>query len=238
MNFAQIKGMLRTLSGRYDLVDDDPAKTIDTIINSASRFLDRISENQKSYGVHFVAMLTDAFKVSIPYCRSIKEVWIASTTARWQLDKKPVQDIIVEYLSSNDEVESGTSTYYAPTVTRKIPEDANLTSFSTYMTYMDTSVDIDHEHNAIVVVPPTDEDVMVEVRGLFYSKAFSDDDDENYWSVNHPTLLVMAALRELEVFNQNKSKVDAWTEAIVTYTTPIEKDLVDEDISEIDQMEG
>ena len=238
MNFAQVKALFRQMSGRYDLADDDPAEVIDTLINSASKFLDRRTDVQKSYGIHFASLLANGFRVTFPICRAVKEVWVASTTNRWQLKKKPVQDILVEYLSSNDDVESGDVTYYSPVITRKIPENANLSSFSSYMTYIDVTIDPEHDNNAIVVAPPTDENLMVEIRGLFYSAALSDEDDENYWTVNYPTLLVMATLYELEIFNQNKSKSDAWYDAIKERIVQLGMDLVEEEISEIDQMDG
>lgn len=236
MNLFDLRRIFRSLSGRYDLVDDDTTGIVEFLINEACRNLDRLTEHQKTWGVHFVQAAIDDFKVSIPYARSIKEVWVGDGTNRWQLEKKPIQDIIYEYLSSAPT--SGDSTYYSPAITRRIPEFVDISAFSAYMNFMDTSTDLDHNHNAIVFTPPTDIALLVEVRGFFYSAQLADDEDVNYWSVVHPMTLLKAALRELEVFNQNQGKVKLWDDALALEVLNINKDLTEEIISEVDQMEG
>ena len=238
MNLAQLKTNFRTLSGRDDLVNDDTTGLVEAFINQGCRQLDRMGENQKTWGVHFTSASVGSFHVSFPYCRAVKEVWVRTTEATWQLKKKPLQNIIAEYLASNDDIENGTPLYYSPTITRRIPEDVSITGFSSFLTYMDTSTDLDHEHNAIIFNIPTDTTLLVEIRGLFYSKELVNEDDENYWSVNHPFTLLKAALRELEIFNQNKTKTDQWTEALMRDLDTINKDLVEELIAETDQMNG
>jgi len=236
MNLLDIRKHFRTLSGRYDLVDDDVSGTVDFLINEGCRYLDRLTEHQKTWGSHFVSLAANAFSVSIPYCRSIKEVWISSTTERWQLEKMDLQDLILDYLSSQPT--SGSPLYYSPVITRKIPEDADLTAFASYMQYLDTSVNLNHDHNGIVVLPPADMTLLIEVRGFFYSKQLVSDFDVNYWTTVHPLTLLKSALRELEVFNQNQSKIKIWDDALAVEIDQINKDLVSEIISEVDSMEG
>lgn len=236
MDLVGIRNNFRALSGRYDLVDDDPARTIDLIINEACRTLDRLTEHQKTWGSHFAQLTAGSYHIQIPYCRSIKEVWISSTTERWQIEKKDLQDLIVDYLSGTPT--NGTPLYYSPVITRKIPDDADLTLFSSYLIYMDTSVISDHNYNAIVVLPPADQTLVVEVRGFYYSKELVLDTDENYWTTVHPLTLLKAAMRELEVFNLNRSKIEIWDKALGTELDAISKDLVQEIISEIDELEG
>lgn len=235
MNLLDIKKRFRDLSGRYDLADDDAADTLRFIINSACKNLDRLTENQKTWGSYFNTLAADAYQLTIPHCRAIKEVWLATTTARWQLEKMNLQDIIVNYLASAPD--SGSSLYYSPVITRKIPENADLSAFSTYMTFLDTITNTNNSYNGIVILPPPDSTVLVEVRGFFYSRELVNDSDENYWSINHPLTLLKAVMRELEVFNQNKSKTNAWDEALANEITNINKDLVEEIVAEVDVME-
>jgi hypothetical protein len=236
MNLLDIRKHFRTLSGRYDLVDDDVSGTTNFLINEACKYLDRITEMQKTWGVHFVEAPANSFRVAIPYCRAIKEVWLATSTERWQLEKKNIQDLIVEYLSSAPT--SGTPLYYSPTLTRRIPEGVDISAFSAYMNYMDTSMSVTHNYNAIVILPPTDVKLLVEVRGFFYSKELVADADQNYWTVVHPLTLLKAAMRELDIFNQNQGKTKLWNEALATEIDNINKDLVEEIIAEVDQMEA
>jgi L-ribulose-5-phosphate 3-epimerase UlaE len=51
-------------------------------------------------------------------------------------------------------------------------------------------------------------------------------------------MLLKSALRELEVYNQNKTKIATWTEAILIDAKSVGMDLVEELIAEVDQMEG
>jgi hypothetical protein len=237
MNLLGIRTHFRLLSGRYDIVDDDVSGTANFLINEACRYLDRLTEHQKTWGVHFVEAATSDFKVDIPYCRAIKEVWATNASLeKWQLEKMNLQDLIATYLSSTPT--DGQALYYSPTITRRIPEGVDISAFSSYLTYMDTSTDLDHNHNAIVFSCPTDEDILIEVRGLFYSKELTIDADENYWTVVHPLTLLKAIMRQLEIFNQNKSKVDLWDQALKVELEMINNDLVDEIIAEVDVIEG
>lgn len=237
MNLFTLLRTFRTLSGRYDLIDDDPEENIVNIVNAASMTLDRLTENQKSFSSYFAFLDVDEFQISMPRCRAVKEVWAASTTARWQIEKKNLQDIIVNYLSS-DTITSGDASYYSPVVTRKTPSDADLSAFSTYMTYLDTQPNLDANYNGLVIVPPSDTKILIEVKGLFYSPALTSDDDENYWSAIHPMTLLRAVMRELDIFDQNRSKVEQWDRVLSVDLENISKDLVDEIISEVDEIDG
>jgi hypothetical protein len=206
------------------------------LINQACRFLDKQTEHQKTWGSYFNQIVAGGFHLSIPHCRAIKEVWVSTTTERWQLEKKDLQDVVVDYLSSQPT--NGESMVYSPVITRKIPEDADLSAFSAYMTYLDTMTTLTNDYNGIVVLPPTDSTILVEVRGFFYSAELVEETDVNYWTVNHPLTLVKAVMRELEIFNQNQSKVKGWDEALGAEITNIAKDLVSEIIAEVDQIEA
>jgi hypothetical protein len=237
MDLHKVRETFRTLSGRYDLADDDETDVLRELINSASRHLDRLTQHQKSPASHFEQLAADAFHADIPLCRGIKEVWVSSTTARWQIEKMDLQDLIYDYLSGDD-ISSGTPEFYSPVITRKIPSDADLSSFSSYMTYLDTLPNLGLDYNGIVIVPPTESIILVEVRGLFYSPELTDDEDENFWSRVHPMTLIKATLREIEIFNQNASKKRQWDDAIAEDIVSISKDLVEEDIAEITQIEN
>jgi hypothetical protein len=49
--------------------------------------------------------------------------------------------------------------------------------------------------------------------------------------------LLKASLRELEVFNQNATKVELWEKALMIELADINKDLIHELIAEADNME-
>jgi len=92
--------MFRNLSGRFDLVNEDFSDNgADIYINEGRKFLDRLDETQKSWASCYRLLEVNRFSVSFPYCRAIKEVWAASTSARWQLEKVSLQNLMEGYLT-------------------------------------------------------------------------------------------------------------------------------------------
>jgi hypothetical protein len=137
----------------------------------------------------------------------------------------------------NSDQDPGTPLYYSPVVTRKVPADTDLSAFSAYMQYLDTMTNLAYDFNGIVIVPPASQQMLIEVRGFFYSKELVEETDVNHWTVNHPLTLVKAVMRELEIFNQNQSKVKGWDDALLIEIDQINKDLVSELVAEVESME-
>ena len=96
----------------------------------------------------------------------------------------------------------------------------------------------DMSYNAIAVLPPTSEDIYVEVVGYYYSNPLVSDEDISYWSQVNPNVLIMGALREVEIFNRNTTGVNDWEAAITSEVVGIAMDLIEEEIAEVSQMEG
>ena len=239
MNLLQLRTQFRTISGRHDLVNADFSNNgADFYINEGRKFLDRSDETQKSWASSFKFLEVGKFSVSFPFCRAIKEVWVASTTARWQLTKKSLQDLISEYLTGTPASRSvGCPLYYSPCLTRYIPEDAEVADIESFVGWVDISAGGAHEYNAILVNVPTEEKLSVDIKGLYYSHELSAETDTNFWSGAHPMLLIMAAMRQLEIINRNTQGVNDWTNSISVDMKQLGMDLVEELISEVTQIE-
>lgn len=240
MNLIQVRTKLRELSGRFDLVNADYSDNgADFFIWEGQKHLDRLDETQKSWASAFRFIEVGRFSASFPYCRAIKEVWAASTSERWQLEKKNLQDLIEGYLTDlPTERTNGTPLYYSPAITRYIPEDATIDTFESYIGWVDIPAGDAHEYNSILINVPTDEKIVVEIKGLFYTRQLEDDADKNHWSVNHPLLLIMSAQRMMEVINRNTQGVNDWDNSIAVYMKQLGMDLVEELIAEADEMEA
>ena len=240
MNLLQLRTKFRELSGRFDLVNEDNSDNgADFFINEGRKFLDRMHETQKSWGTCFRLLETGRYSVQFPYCRAIKEVWVASTSGRWQLKKKRLQDLIEGYLTGLPSSRSnGTPLYYAPCITRYIPENVPADEFESFIGYVDIPSGNAHEYNSILLNVPTSERLTVIINGLFYSAELVNDTDENYWSAVHPSLLISAAMRQIEVINRNTQGLNDWANAIDTEMTQLGFDLVEELIAESSEMEG
>lgn len=240
MNLLQLRAKLRELSGRFDLVNADFSDNgADFFIYEGQKHLDRLNEIQKSWASCFRFVESGFFTAAFPYCRAIKEVWAMSSSARWQLEKKNLQDLIEGYLTGLPSSRNlGTPLYYSPGLTRYIPEDATIDTLESYIGWVDIPSGNAHEYNSVLLNVPTDEKIVLDIKGLFYTMQLVNDTDENHWSVNHPALLIISAQRMMEVFNRNTQGVNNWDNAIEKYNTQLGMDLVEELIAEVNQMEG
>ena len=241
MNLLQLRTKFRSLSGRFDLVNSDFSDNgADFFINEGRKYLDRLDETQKSWASFFFLLEADHFSISIPYCRAIKEVYAASVSeGRWQLEKKSLQDMLEGYLTGlPSSRESGTPLYYSPCITRYIPENATAEDLEAFIGYVEVPAGNAYEYNSILLNVPTSERLTIIVNGLFYSMELVNNTDKNYWSEAHPMLLIMAAMRQVEVVNRNTQGVNDWNNSIATETKQIGMDLIEELIAEVSEMEG
>jgi hypothetical protein len=240
MNLLQMRTLFRQLSGRHDLVNADFTDNgADFFINEGRKFLDRLDETQKSWGSAFKLLDIGHYSVSFPYCRAIKEAWVASTSARWQLAKMSLQDMIESYLTGLPSSRTvGTPEYYSPCITRYIPENATVEDIESFIGFVEIPDGNAQEYNTIMVNVPTSEKLTVIINGLFYSSELVEDTDENYWSAVHPMLLYMAAMRQIEITNRNTQGVNDWVASITTDMRQLGFDLVEELIAEVSVMEG
>jgi len=244
MNLLQLRTKFRSLSGRHDLVNADYSDNgADFFINEGRKFLDRLDETQKSWASVFRFLESGKWTVTFPYCRAIKEVWAATLTAKWQLTKMDLHDLTETFLTDfpSDLTQGDTdynNFYYSPIITRYIPEDATADTFEAWIGHVMIPAGDAHEYNGIVVMPPPDQKMMLEIQGLFYSMELVSDTDKNYWSEVHPSLLIQAAMREIEIINRNTQGVNDWTNSIAVQMQQLGFDLVEELIAEVEEMEG
>uniref|UniRef100_A0A6M3JVI9 Uncharacterized protein n=1 Tax=viral metagenome TaxID=1070528 RepID=A0A6M3JVI9_9ZZZZ len=239
MNLLQLRTKFREISGRFDLVNDDYSDNgADFFLNEGRKFLDRLDETQKSWASIFRFVEIGFYAATFPYCRAIKEVWAATSSARWQLEKKSLQDLIAGYLTGLPSSRSlGAPAYYSPGITRYIPENATADTFESFIGWVEIPSGNAHEFNSVILNVPVEEKVVLEIKGLFYSADLVNDTDENYWSAVHPLLLIMAAMRQIEIVNRNTQGVNDWTVSIGTEMKQLGMDLVEELIAEVTQIE-
>jgi len=239
MNLLQTRTQFRKVSGRFDLVNADFSDNgADFFINEGRKFLDRLDETQKSWASCFRFVEIGRFSASFPHCRAIKEVWVGSITARWQLEKIALQELVSGFLTGLPSSRSvGTPLYYSPCLTRYIPEDAEVGDIESFVGWVDIPAGGAHEYNAILLNVPAEEKLSVDIKGLYYSHELTADTDTNFWSEVHPLLLIMAAMRYTEVVNRNTQGVKDWEASIKTDMTGIGMDLVEELIAEVTQIE-
>jgi len=90
----------------------------------------------------------------------------------------------------------------------------------------------------LYIMPPTDVTYTLSVFGRFYSPTLIDNNDETFWTVEHPFALVWAAMYILEVSYRNMEGAKGWMMSINDYLSGIDSEQVEEDSTYSDQMEG
>lgn len=255
MNLLELRTALVNRTGRFDLVVDTSAYAdngANSFIQEANRWLDRRYFVDKAEGRFFKKVTAGAYGVIIPDARVVKEVWVADSTSRKRLEKVDLHNLRGEngYETPLTSLDRGRPLYYALTSVRMVPENpvltieeagpiigyADLMLSETYGTLSGTSTFT--SYNGLLFMPPADGTYSVEVLGFFYSKKLTANADQNHWSVVYPDVLLMAACRQIEVFNRNTEGVKDWTIAIEEEMFGISADGIEQETEEFDQMEG
>jgi hypothetical protein len=181
------------------------------------------------------------YVVQFQQMRAVKEVWIAiSGIGRWQLEKKSSKDLREMY-PNMDTLENGQTLYYTPAILRATPEllAGSTSSLDAILAYIGDVATTDHfSYNGVLFLPPIDQTAMIEVIGYAYSAVLVNDTDENFWTVNHPEIVVMAGQMMLERFARNTEGVKDWKVSITDLLSQLEMDTVEEEIAELDELEG
>jgi hypothetical protein len=240
MNLLQLRTQFVKMTGRNDLVNGEVDNGADFYINCGQRYLDRKYRFPKDTGIYPDVLEIGGYHVTIPFCRAIKEVWIANSDGRRKLEKISVTSFLTEYATPLKSVTVGPPVYYCPAVLRSIPEAdrATVDTMRAMISYMPTMVGPHYEYNGILIGPPSDEKCHVEVRGLFYTPELVGNTDQSFWSVVHPEVLLYAAAYELEISYRNTQGANDWLGAITDHAGGIDQDTIEEEIADVDQMEG
>jgi hypothetical protein len=264
MSLLDIRKEFVKVSGRYDLVvdafnDDWTDNGANFYINAGQLYLDQRIEVKQSEAVFYKKLQADIVGCSIPDCRAIREVWIQNLESVVSVDwtdpqfvdtsgksRLPLKKVSKEWMRDKyrgmfNNITSGPPKYYCLTTLRVYPDNFTINQLESYAGFMDALAFNSMQnpiYNAILMLPPLDHEYVAEVVGLFYSPQFTEDTQETIWSYRYPTVLVWAALRELEITYRNTEGAKDWETAISARLLDIDKDTVEEVIAGVSQMEG
>lgn len=239
MNLLEIRTDLAEKSGRYDLVDLSTFADngMDFHITAGQKYLDKLVTVPDSQANIFFSPVAGEYSITIDKsCRAIYEVWANDSESRWPLIKLALSDFKYRYDKPVSEIAAAAPVDYTLMDLRSISPDEQ-SSLAEFLSK--TAVEgSGYGYRGIVFGPQFDATYTIEVIGLFGQILLSSDDDSNFWSFNYPHLLIMAALRSIEVFNRNTEGVKDWTASIRTETNELDFDVVDEESYGVTQMEG
>ena len=239
MNLLEIRTDLTTKSGRYDLVNASTFADngMDFHINAGQKFLDKLVTVPDSQANIFFAPVAGEYSITVDKsCRAIYEVWANDDESRWPLNKLSLGDFKYTYYEPVTAITAGSPCDYTFMDMRSISpaEQSSLAEFLSKPAVEGSGFG----YRGIVFGPQLDATYVIEVIGLFSQIVLTSDSDSNFWSFNYPHLLIMAALRSIEVFNRNTEGVNDWTKSIISETTELDFDVAEEDSYDIDQIEG
>ena len=249
MNLLQIRTQFVKISGRYDLVNPSTFADAgaDFYIQQGQRSLERRLNINPTVAKFYDDLTVGQYKVSIPNCRAIQEVWILGSESRTEVEKLGDYDLRAihqqfvsnMYTSPLSTMETGRPSHYYLTNLRRSPETEDGSGDSdTITSYLDTTYPFDPTNSGIILFPRCQEAYGIEVKGLFYSPTLSTNTDSNVWSANYPTLLIWSALRELEIMFRGSKTASSWEALIEGELIGIEKDAIEQEVNSINVLEG
>lgn len=239
MPLSDIRNKFVEATGRNDLVAAGIALGADFFINEGQKTLDRMLEEGKGGARYFVDLDAAQILVPLPSCRAVKKVFCGSATERWELRKYDQHFLRSYFAEPISLLTADEPLYYSPVWARPYPNIIDPTSYNQEWLLEDI-IDIGHEaFNAIIVLPPPDvATYTLEVWGLFHSDELVNDGDVSYWTEQHPLLLVKAAAYQLESTYRNTEGAKDWMGGIELDMRGINCDIIEEEIADIDCMEG
>lgn len=254
MNLGEFRELFITRSGRFDLVVDDTNfedNGANQFINEAQRYLDRKLNVTHSDARLFKEINVNDIGITFNDCRIIKEVWCFDTTNRWWVEKvdypylrsKPDLDSLVNtlgYSGSFSSLDTSAPLNYAPARLRVTPESSSLplSDLDLILSYGDVMLGDYKTYNGIIFLPPSDGSYVVEIFGSFYAPKLSSDSDNSIWSEEFSDLLLMATMRQLEIFYRNTEGVKDWNNVISEELINIDFDIVEQESVDVNQLEG
>lgn len=239
MNLLEIRTDLMKKSGRYDLVIPETFADngMDFHITAGQKYLDKLVTIPDSQANIFFSPVAGEYSITIDKsCRAIYEVWANDSEFRWLLNKLDLSTFKSKYNEPVSEITASSPYDYTFMDMRSISPDEQ-SSLAEFLSK--TAVEgSGYGYRGIVFGPQFDATYTIEVIGLFGQILLSSDSDSNFWSFNYPHLLIMAALRSIEVFNRNTEGVNDWTKSILTETNELDFDVVEEESYNVTQMKG
>jgi hypothetical protein len=243
MTLAQLKKMLLESSGRYDLYESsDSVWNLTTFINAGVRYLDVQYPPPEQSRWYKKDIASGDVRLSIAYLRSVKEVWVADSEKRSQLDVVASGWLRQNYSNSDSLlVDTGVPKYWSYDLLRLAPSQADQTQAShddfTYSAY-DILFDTTRALRGIQWMPPADQTYTMEVLGTFYTEVLSDASDVNYWSMLNPDAVILAAVLCIERHYRNMEGVAAQKRMLDDLMKGDESDKVEQETAGVSVMEG
>lgn len=237
---ASIRKKLVEISGRYDLVVDAEAgdwsdNGADYFLRSASRWLDRKFPYNKQYAWVYKTLESGNMLVTFDNARYVKSVRICQDGELYYVPQiayhKRFEQFDTESSDTNNRVWSPA---YIEVADGEIEADYEESGpFGVKGTEELVFAPESYPLSGILISPPPTTDIVVQVLGSWYSKFLEHDTDVNYWTKEHPELIVRAAMMQLAVdTNRNAQERAEFEESLTSDLWEIYRDFISEESGE------
>jgi len=261
MGLKEVRSLFREGSGRYDLVSSADANLgADKYINMGLRYLDGRQKHQQTKAAHVRQIQPNQYWLDFDWGISVLEVWLTKTNGdRIRLEKRSEPWIRGQYkmYSSFDadltapgniegnSTDTGVPSYWAPRTMRLSPEDSvkygnsdgdTQSNFGDFdgLRFGDVSL-----ASGILLAPLAKDSYAIRIVGEFRHAPLVNDEDENFWTEQHPEILALASLYKLEALaHRNSQGQTDYLNAINEQLLGIEFDTVRQEIAEVKEMKG
>ena len=236
MNLSQLRKQFVEKSGRYDLINLDGSDNgADFFIKSGQRFLDQRANIREAYsGVAILELPAGDKYVNLSNCWAISSVSVLLTNSdRWYPLERLHNRGSYRFAFSS----SGHPRYYILSTVRYVNDLTDQPASAVNIpSDVITSTAWDGQTLTLEILPMPSHDCVIQVKGNFYSKELSSDDSTSYWSISHPSILLMAAMYKLEVFYRNTEGAQDWLNALQLELTDVEQQEIFQDLFDSDEM--
>lgn len=237
MKLSEIYNEIQTISGRLDLEDS----AIIGYINKGIRLLDTLQKNQKKQ-TRYILSIDEGFNTLVlpAECRSISGVYISTldTTERVLLAQVSLAELRELYNNSTN-LDSCSPIVYSPiSVEHYQPDTLTMDQLGFFVKYGDFVLNNPYAFTGIVLYPKITKFTAVEIFGDFYSPKLTSTIVQNWWTVNHPELVVKAALFKLNSDYYNSAGQKATLDEIVLSMQEIIYDYIEESTNHLTVLEG
>ena len=225
----EIRQKFIELSGRRDLAttDTEPFDEdagADWFINNGSRWLDLHQEHLNSTQEFQEGLAIGEWYLDMEALRVPKAVWTRTALGVLVKLKNRSFDWMLANYPELGSTTPGTPAYWSSFIAHRAPEQVGS--------------GLEMNLRRVAIMPPTDSVLTMVVYGRFFQLQLSDNDDENFWSSEHPDLLVLAALMSLEGFYRNTQGVADYRNMIEDILIVVDKDTAEASDQEPHRMEG
>jgi len=237
MNLLEVRTQFVKISGRYDLITDTTSwadNGADFFLQAGQNLIEKLSGDlPESEGRLWDTITSGTYYVGFQKrCRMIFDVWANNDENRIELKRKSWKDLKAMYTSTLANTDTGCPVYYCPAKLREI-DATDQGATGEFFNYTLTN---SKDFRGIVIMPPVDSSYDIEIYGKFLQSVLSSDDDENFWTITYPEILIRAAIYQTELSYRGRGAVAKLYEALLLDLIEIDKDTIEESSHEFNTI--